>query len=357
MKLAISAAGTGGHLFPGIAVAEAWIARREDNDVIFLGRRDGLEGRIIPKKGYRFFSIEAQSLTGRAALGRVSSAISILAGTVRAISILRRERPSALLSFGAYASVPPSMAAYLLKIPLFLHEQNVEPGSAIRFLARFASAIFVSFDETRRFFPGKAVYVTGNPLRRSIMSERGAKRNDLFHIFVLGGSRGASSINTAIVDALPLFKREGGFFFSHQTGHEEYEKMLLSYRAASIPSDVFPFKEEIGRYYAQADLVISRAGAMAICEISYFKRPCILIPYPYAARRHQWINAKYVERIGGCVVIEPEQARGQRIFEAVMALKSDRDALREMGQRMGTICRPDADSAIVEAILDRLWGS
>lgn len=354
MKLAISAGGTGGHLFPGIAVAEAWTKRSERNEVIFLGRRDGLEGRVIPKKGYRFFQIEAEGMVGKGAFGKIRSVLSLLLGTLRALLILKEERPSALLSFGAYTSVAPSLAAYLLKIPLFLHEQNVEPGIANRLLSPFARAVFVSFEDTRHFFPRKPVFVTGNPLRESLRRQKGGRKDGLFCLFVLGGSRGASSINALIAEALPLFEKEGGFFLCHQTGQEEYERMVSLYRSTSIPFELFPFREDIGTHYAQADLVLSRAGAMTIFEISFFKKPAILIPYPYAARRHQWVNAKHVERLGGAIVIEQAQADGQKIFETVRALRQDSKTLQEMGERMGTLCKVDAHEAIVDAIMDRL---
>ena len=350
MKLAISAGGTGGHIFPGIAVAEAFAAHDAKNDVLFVGTRKGLESRIIPKAGFRLLFVEAHQFLGRSPIYKLLTLVRLMKGVVMSMSILRQERPDAILGMGGFTSVPVIIASVLLRIPTFLHEQNVQPGLANRLLARITKRTFVSFGETRQYLMGEKVRHTGNPLRKDLAKYDVVKRPGIFGIFIFGGSRGARSINDAVLELLPHLKGNKNVALYHQTGPEDFDRVSTAYGNADIDHEVFPFTNEMGKYYSLCDVVISRAGATTIFELACFKRAAILVPYPYSAGGHQWKNASLVEGIGGAYVIANEEATGETLFHAVKRLIDEPELLKEMGENMGKLYVHDAPERIIGGI-------
>ncbi len=348
MKLLIAAGGTGGHIFPGLAVAEAFTKMSAANEAIFLGTPQGLEGRIIPRAGYRLLYINARQFMGRNVIRKIATLILLVSEIWKTMNIVRREKPDAILGMGGFTSVPAVLAGALLAVPTFIHEQNTEPGMANKFLARFAASTFISFEGTD--LKAKRVTHTGNPLRKSLKVRDVDKPSGTFGVFVFGGSRGARSINEAVLALLPYLEKFPQVIIYHQTGTDDYERIKDAYGRTSVRHEVFPFTDEMEKYYSLSDVVVSRAGATTIFELAFFRKAAILIPYPYSAGNHQWKNASFVERMGGAYLIGNDEATGERLFEVVGHLMNEPGLIKEMGQNIGRIYIADAAERIIEHI-------
>jgi len=354
MKLLISAGGTGGHIFPGIAVAEAFANKRGKDNVVFVGTTYGLEAKIIPKYGFRLLFADSRQFLGKSVIYKISTLIHLIRGIHTCMGLLKKERPDAILGMGGFTSVPVVLAGYFLGLPVFLHEQNAEPGLANKMLSRFAECTFISFEESKRHFGKRHVYHTGNPVRKTLKTSTTTKAEDLFSIFVFGGSRGARSINEAILTLLPYMESYKNCNMFHQTGAEDYERIFETYKKTNINFEVFPFTDDMGKYYALSDIVISRAGASTIFELAYFKRAAILIPYPFSAGQHQWKNASSVERLGGGYLIGNEEASGERLFEVIKHLMDEPGLLKKMGENIGKLYVADAEMQIISKIEEEI---
>ena len=350
MKLAVCAGGTGGHIFPGIAVAEALIAEDNRNEVVFIGTTQGLEGGIIPKAGFRLLYVEARQFLGRSVLYKLMTVTRLLKGILISVSLLRKEKPNAVLGMGGFTSVPVIIAGLLCRIPTFIHEQNVQPGLANKILSRCTKQTFISFQETSNYLSERKIIHTGNPLRKGLAEIRTAIPKEKFGVFVFGGSRGAKNINDAVIDLIGFLKGNKEIIIYHQTGQEDYERVSQAYEQSDISHDVFPFTEEMEKYYRASDVVISRAGATTIFELAYFNRAAILIPYPYSAGGHQWKNASQVEKLGGAYVIANEEANGERLLNTIMHLMNERSLINEMGKNIGKLYVQDAAERIIGGI-------
>ena len=350
MKLAICAGGTGGHIFPGIAVAEALTAMDARNEVVFIGATEGLERKIIPQAGFRLLYVKAYQFLGRSPVYKMLTLIRLLKGIFMSANILRAERPDAILGMGGFTSVPVIIAGILLGIPAFLHEQNVQPGLANKFLSKCTKRTFISFEETKKYLTTKKIVHTGNPLRKGLTKDGIKKPEGTFGIFVFGGSRGARSINNAVIALLPHLESCKNVVVYHQTGQEDFDRVNDVYESTSLPHEVFPFTNEMEKYYSISDVVISRAGATTIFELAYFNKAAILVPYPYSAGGHQWKNASEVENIGGAHVIADEEATGESLFHAVRHLMDEPELLKEMGENIGKIYVADAAERIIGGI-------
>lgn len=351
MRLVISAGGTGGHIFPGIAVAETLMKKDADSSVLFIGTPYGLEGKFIPGAGFRLSFIEAHQFLGRSPVHKMITILRVLKGIVMSRRILKEEKPDAILGMGGFTSVPVIIAGRLLGIPCFVHEQNVQPGLANKLLAKIARMTFISFEGTREYLKGKKVLHTGNPLRQRLKKLEGLKKeSSSFGIFVFGGSRGAKSINDAVLTLLPYLEGRKDAVIYHQTGADDLERISAAYSKSPVAHEVFAFTDEMEKYYALSDVIISRAGATTIFELAFFRKAAILIPYPYSAGNHQWQNAAYVEATGGCYLIGNDEATGERLFSVISHLMKEQELSREMGENLGKIFVEDAASRIIGGI-------
>jgi UDP-N-acetylglucosamine--N-acetylmuramyl-(pentapeptide) pyrophosphoryl-undecaprenol N-acetylglucosamine transferase len=351
MKLMVCAGGTGGHIFPGIAVAEAFLAQSGENKVVFVGTESGLEKRIVPEQGFRLLFISAKPFLGKGLLQKAATPFGLVRTILQAMALIRSERPDAILGMGAFTSFPVVIAGRLMNVPCFLHEQNVYPGLSNRLLAPYVAAVFISFDASRNYVRGKKIIHTGNPVRRDIRIDKGQSDKAFFDIFVFGGSRGARSINEAVLLLLPHLESYKNARVYHQTGNEDYDRVKKAYNGTGIVHDVFPFTKEMGKYYTLASVVIARAGASTIFELSYFGKPAILVPYPFAAGGHQSKNAEYVEKKGGGLVIENAKLSGDALNRLLDQLRQDPERLAEMGRRMGEIYVEGAEERIARGII------
>jgi UDP-N-acetylglucosamine--N-acetylmuramyl-(pentapeptide) pyrophosphoryl-undecaprenol N-acetylglucosamine transferase len=354
MKLLISAGGTGGHIFPGIAVGEALMARGSDHAVIFLGTTEGLEGMIIPRYGFRLLFIEARQFLGRSPYYKAKTLLHVLKGIGMAARIIGKEKPDAVLGMGGFTSVPVVLAAVMKGIPAFIHEQNLEPGLANKLLSGFAKETFTSFERSADYLKGKRVVHSGNPLRKTLGAPKKKTGQETFTVFVFGGSRGARSINRSVVAMLPRLESYPNVTICHQTGNDDFPLVREAYSRTSVTHEVFPFAEDMGSYYNRADVIICRAGATTIFELAYYRKAAILIPYPYAAGNHQWKNASEIEKLGGAYVINDSEATGERLEEILRHLMKEPALVDRMGENIGRIYVEDAAERILDHIEKRV---
>lgn len=346
MRVLIAGGGTGGHLYPGIAVADEFCREDTDSDVLFVGTRRGIENRIIPGEGYRLETIPAGGIVNKAILSKIVSGIKILSGTIRSFFILRRFNPDVVIGVGGYASAPILSAAVILRVPTVILEQNLFPGLANRLLSRVVDRVVVAFEGSKKFFR-REVNVFGNPVRKIII---GCEYNpeDIFVVFVFGGSQGSHTINRAVVESTGYLKSESkNMRFIHQTGDRDYEWVKDSYGEAGMDAEVVPYVYNMEDAYNKATIVISRAGATTIAEITSCGRPAILIPYPFAAHNHQRINAEYLKSVGTAEVILESDLTGEKLAEKIRYFMYNKDRLREMSKKSAGLYRRTATQDIV----------
>ncbi len=356
MKLIISAGGTGGHIFPGIAVAETFVAQGQDNQVVFIGTTYGLESKIIPQHGFRLLFVQARQFLGRSAVYKIATLFYILKGIFTCLGIIKKEKPDAILGMGGFTSVPVIFAGAILGIPIFLHEQNAEPGLANKVLSKYAKATFVSFEESNQLLKSKDVYYTGNPVRQAVKGPRETKNDETFGIFVFGGSRGAKSINESVLSLLPYIENYKNIVIYHQTGAEDYERVKTAYEKTNVRHEIFPFTDNMAHYYNRSDVVISRSGASTIFELAYFRKAAILIPYPFSAAQHQWKNASHVENAGGGYIIGNDEASGERLHGVIKHLINEPVLLKQMGENIGRLYVDDSQERIISKMREEIKG-
>lgn len=353
IKVMLACGGTGGHLFPGVAIAEEMSALRPEADIVFAGTERGLESRVIPRMGWPLVSIDSISIKDRKGLGRLIAYCWLPFSIVRSISIIKRERPDVFIGVGGYAAGPLTLAAALLKTPTAIIEPNAIAGFTNRILGRFVKRIYTGFAEAGEFFPKQKVLLTGNPVRREIL-ELKQKSNGTktpVTIFCFGGSQGALSLNRAVVEALPhLQPLKGRLRFIHQVGEkEDIEKIRRAYRDNGFMADVFTFTDRIWECYEQADLVISRSGATTVAEVAVLGLPSVFVPYPYAADDHQRANAESLVRRDGAVMILQSELTGEKLAGEIKRIISER--LAAMCAAAASAGKRNAAEKIVEDCL------
>ncbi len=358
MRVVIAGGGTGGHLFPGLALADELVKRDPSVEILFIGTDRGIEARVVPREGYNIRFVSGAALVGKSLSGKLKALFSFIKGLRESYRILKETEPQIVVGTGGYVSLAPVVAAWLQSIPVLIMEQNTVPGKANRFLARMANAICITYQESMAFFPRDKVHLTGNPVRDRVTkgSPEAARRlfslkEDLFTVLVFGGSRGASSINRAMVEALPYLtgiKEEVQFL--HQTGESDYRFVRGAYQDMGFKGTVTPFIYQMPEAYAVADLVISRAGATALAEICVTGKPSILVPYPYAAEDHQRANAEKLMQMGAAVMILDKELNGKRLSEEILRLFNDPQKREEMKRKALGFGRPEAARKIADIV-------
>lgn len=364
MRIIITGGGTGGHLFPALAVAEALRCRRPDAEILFVGG-DRIEARVVPAEGWPFARIRARGLPRRPGLAAASALATTAVGTLEALRLLRRWRPDAVVATGGYVCVPVGCAAAMLGVPLGVQEQNVCPGLATRLVARWARWVSVPHAEAAARVKARRTEVTGIPLRRRALEgdrERGLGRWGLdpgrFTLLVLGGSQGAMSLNQAVCRLGDLLMFEPGVQILHQTGaeHGHWVRREIGRREHVGPPALrhvaVPFLDDIADAYACADLALSRAGACTLAEMAAWGLPSILVPYPSAAGGHQEDNARVLVRAGAAVIVPDADLGGGALVSVVQALLADSDRRKRMADAGRALGRPDASAAVADLVLD-----
>jgi UDP-N-acetylglucosamine--N-acetylmuramyl-(pentapeptide) pyrophosphoryl-undecaprenol N-acetylglucosamine transferase len=358
MKVLIAGGGTGGHVYPGIAVAEELRRIRPDAEVLFIGGRRGVEAQAVPESGFRIRFVQTRGLPRRAWWRWPGAVLTNLIGFIQALVIVALERPSVVLGTGGYVSGPVSLAAVMLRRPLILQEQNSIPGLANRWLARVADEVHLSFTEARAYFARKDnLKVTGNPVRSYILGGDRATAIAEFGltdgrptVFVFGGSRGAHRINEASIDAMRRLSGRVDVQFILQTGRDDYDWARQTVETEHLPARVLPYLRQIHLAYAVADLVVCRSGAMTLAEIAACGTPAILVPYPHAAHNHQEINARNLVERGAATVVLDRELSGERLAREIAHLLADRQTLRRMSAHARTFARLDAAERLARSL-------
>ena len=357
-KILFAGGGTGGHLYSGIAIAREAERLCPGVQIVFVGTERGIEARVLPREGYRLVTVRVTGIKGRGLVRSLAGIFRVPAALLSSVSLLRREKPGAVVGIGGYASGPTVMAAALTGYATAIVEQNVIPGFTNRVLARFVRRIYAPMKEAIDRFPAKhKVVVTGNPIRRKVVDEAAAATarapdGGPLRMLVFGGSLGARRINQAMIAALPLLREiRGGVTVVHQTGEAEYESVKAAYEKAAFAADVRPFLHDMGAQYAAADLVLCRAGASTLSEILAIGKPAILVPFPHAIYDHQALNARALEAQGAARWIADADLTGERLAAAVASLANDPEARARLAANAKKLGRPEAATDIAREVL------
>lgn len=349
MRMVIAGGGTGGHLFPGLAVAETWVGRGT-GQVLFLGSAYGLEARVVPQRGFDFVPLPIKGARGRGWRGWVEFARQAPAAFRAAWTAVREFAPAVVVGLGGYGCVPVIVAAWARRVPVVLLEQNAHPGLANRLLAHCAVRVCTAFAEAERFFPvGKSVH-TGNPVRFLGAVHPDARgQRESFAVLLFGGSQGARTINRAMVEAVRELKDTlPNLRVIHQTGSADEPWVREQYRTLEFPAEVHAFIEDMGAAYRRADLVVCRAGATTLAELAAAGLPAILVPYPFAADDHQRANAEVWVQAGAADMILDRELSGARLAAKIRQLAADPARRQELARSAVRLARPDAAERVVE---------
>lgn len=354
-RVILTTGGTGGHIFPALAVAEQ--LRAAGVDLLFVGSSFGPEERLVRQAGLTF-----KGLPVRGVLGRGLRAVGALCGMARAVfmarDVIRAFRPDAVVGFGAYASFAPLAAARLAGIPVAVHEQNAMPGVTNRLLAKLAKRVFLSMPDVTAAFPAEKCVLTGNPVRQAIVElAHGATRTPdtektSRRLLVMGGSQGARAVNSVVLASLSRLLA-AGVAIRHQSGSGDLERVLAGYTAHGYDaSGVTPFIDNVAEAYTWADLVLCRAGATSVAELAVAGKPSVLIPFPHATHDHQTCNAQVLAACGAARVVAEKDMAAQDMGGMLLKLLSESDTLRGMAQAARGCARPDAARDVAREVLD-----
>lgn len=349
MRLLLAGGGTGGHLFPAVALAEQLLAEESEAEVLFVGTKRGIEARILPELGLPLATVDIKGFSGKGLMAKLEVIFMLAKSVKNGISILKSFTPDVVIGVGGYASAPMVIAAKLRGVPVVLHEQNAIPGLTNRLLARWAARICVSFAETVDAFPHSKTELTGNPLRGSL-ENCPESESDQPMLLVFGGSRGARAINAAMVEALAsLTEWNNRLEIVHQTGEEDVEMVRQKYTDAGWSKvTVTPFINDMAEVYRRAHLVVCRAGATTVAELTACGRPALLIPYPHAAADHQSANARALASKGAALMLDQKEVTGTRLAAIISGLLQEPEELASMARIAGSLGRKGAAGRIIE---------
>lgn len=347
-------------MYPALALARALESRHKSVELIYLGTQAGMEAKLVPAAGLQLYTIDARAFPRTVSFELVGALIAGARGLWQARRLIRRLQPDVVVGMGAYASVPAVLAGRMLRIPIVIHEQNAIPGVANRFLSRFADAVAVSYEESARWFSSRVVW-TGNPVREEILRIAKEQSLEVFSLdprrktlLAFGGSRGARHINEAVAGAYGALRNAGGLQIIHLTGTIEFDavKGLIDRQRKDGDTLIYrplPYLDDMGVAYSAADLVLSRAGATTIAELTARGLPALLVPYPHATARHQEENARALREAGGARMIADAELTPERLVE-VLDEQLDERVLAEMGKRAKKLGRPDAALRLAELV-------
>lgn len=355
-RFLIMAGGTGGHVFPALATAQA--LRAAGHDVAWLGSRGGMEARLVGDRDIPLYLIDISGLRGKGGLTRLAAPLQLARALWQALAVVRRVRPHCVLGMGGFAAGPGGLAAWLLRRPLVIHEQNAIAGMTNQWLSRLAEITLEAFPGA---FGGKTVTrCTGNPVRQDLTgiappAER-VGHGERLKLLVLGGSRGARAINEVVPEALGLIEAAQQPEVRHQCGADHLETTRASYSEAGVTAEVVPFIEDMAEAYGWADLVVCRAGALTLAELACVGVGSILVPFPHAVDDHQTANARYLSDGGAALLVPQSQLDVEGLAREIRRLGDDRGALRTMAEKARALAVPDATDRVVNYCLEAAHG-
>jgi UDP-N-acetylglucosamine--N-acetylmuramyl-(pentapeptide) pyrophosphoryl-undecaprenol N-acetylglucosamine transferase len=350
--LMIGGGGTGGHIYPAIAIAQEYLARDPRRRAVFVGTEYGLEKTIVPRAGFPLEFISVGGLKGKGPVDLAKNLARLPLGFLQAWRLVGKHRPSVVLGVGGYSSGPVLLAAKLRGVPTMIHEQNAFPGLTNRSVARFVSAVAVAFADAAPRLKRKDAVVTGNPIRAEFFALPAKTAGAKTRLLIFGGSQGSRVLNDAMTGALLFLARlKGRLEIVHQTGPKELERVAEAYRASAFAdARVVPYLDPISGEIGAADLVVSRAGAMTIGELAAAGRAAILVPFAAATNNHQELNARVVERAGGAIVVTESELSPERLGLAVAEIINDPERAARMGKAANALAAPDATKKIVDLL-------
>jgi UDP-N-acetylglucosamine--N-acetylmuramyl-(pentapeptide) pyrophosphoryl-undecaprenol N-acetylglucosamine transferase len=358
VRILMAAGGTGGHIFPALAVADEMRRRSESAgpggvqyETVFLGTGRGLESRVIPRAGYRLETVRAAGLKGTSGWKRAMNAAKLPRSAFEAAKLLYRFRPGVVVGIGGYISGPVMAEAALAGIPTLLYEANVVPGFTNRVLAPVVRLAAVGFEQSLAAYGSKG-RLTGHLVRKEFYDVKPKFHEPPYTVLIVGGSQGARALNQCLIESLPLFRSQaaGALSFIHQTGEADYNAVGAAYGNQWAGSEVGTFIDDIAEAFSRSDLIICRAGAATVAELAAAGKASILVPYPSATDQHQLHNARALEHAGAACVIEQKDLDPGRLVDCVMGLLGDQGKLARMEQQAKNLARPQAASRIAALI-------
>lgn len=339
MKILLACGGTGGHIFPGVALAECFEEKIPGVELVFVGTKRGLEKEVISKTHWRLEMLEAPSMADKKGWGKITAGFRLLKSLKGALRLIRREGPNLVLGVGGYVSVPVLLAAFLRRVPAAALETNAIPGLANRLLKHFVKYFFVS--------------PLGAPVRKNLFAAKQPHPSGKKVVLVFGGSQGAKKINELLPESLPFLKgMENQIHFIHQVGRiKDAAAVEQKYRECGFSCEVVPFIDAMGQAYALADFVIARSGANTVAELAALRKPSLLIPFPFSAARHQEANAALLEEKGGARVLKESEASGLSVADILKDVLSSPGLLEAMRKNLESAAMPGAAEKIVDRCL------
>lgn len=360
LKIMIAAGGTGGHVFPGIAIAEAIRDASPDTKVVFAGTKDGPEAKFVPEAGWELAYIGSHSTHAGGIFNRLISYLRVPGMIFKARGLLSKEKPDAVIGTGGFAVGPLVLAAALKGIPTAIVEPNAVAGRANKKLARFVKKVFVGFATAARAFPSMKVMVTGAPVRSSIVLAK-HDRNSKWQMTILcyGGSQGAQALNEVMIAMTShIEKYVDRIRIIHQVGRvEAVEQAVDVYKRAQLEAKVFPFSDRIADLYCEVDLAVARSGAGTVAELAVAGIPAVFVPLPHAVDDHQRVNAQQIANEGGAIVVEQDALTGEALAQIVVDFMENPEKLKAMRDALVKAARPDAAAHIASEILSLARGT
>jgi UDP-N-acetylglucosamine--N-acetylmuramyl-(pentapeptide) pyrophosphoryl-undecaprenol N-acetylglucosamine transferase len=350
----IAGGGTGGHLFPGIAIAEEFLSRSAEHRLLFIGTARGIEARLLPTLGYPLETLTVEGIKGRGLRKTLAALVKIPGSLRESFRILAAFRPAVVVGVGGYASGPAVLAARLMGIPTAIAEQNAFPGLTNRILGRWVDRIFLTFSVSERWFAPNRCQVTGNPIRAAFREENEVQgRTDpRFTVLIFGGSQGAHALNRIVCDSLAaLAPLKDRLRFLHQTGEKDLSFVNEAYRQSGFTAEVSPFIMDMAAAYRQADLLVCRAGATSLAEITVAGKASLLVPFPFAVNDHQTKNAEVLAQAGAAEIMPEKELDGLRLAAAITRLALDPASIGRMARAAAALGNRRAAATIVDACL------
>lgn len=351
--ICIMAGGTGGHIFPGLAVAEELIKRGET--VHWIGSKHGLEGRLVPEKGIPMHYLAVRGLRGKHGLQRITGPIRLGISVIQALILMLRLKPSVCVGFGGYPAGPGGIAAKMMKVPVVIHEQNAVAGMTNKYLAKFATKVLTAFPDVI-----EGAECVGNPIRPEIDSvglqriADGHQASDTTRVLVIGGSQGAKSLNEQLPEKLKAVASQFGIEVTHQTGVSGKDQVDEQYQALDLDATVVAFISRMDEAYREADIVVCRAGALTVSELASAAMPSVLIPFPYAVDDHQTKNGQQLQNAGAAVVV---QEKDLDIFVAKLSdILRAPENLTQMARAARSVAKPEATQHVADRVMEVAHG-
>ena len=365
VRIVIAGGGTGGHLFPGIAVAQAFLTLNRRNRILFVSTGTALEVSVLSHKGFTLEKITVEGIKGRGKWNQIRSILKIPKGIYDAIRILKKFQPDLVFGVGSYSAGPVVIGARFLGIKIVLHEQNLLPGITNRILARFADRIYVSFPETKKTLGEDKSIFAGNPIREELRcsledsnpaDKIESAEKQRFQVLIIGGSQGAHRINMAVMEALDHIRNRENIFFIHQTGTADEKRLKEAYRQKGIPAEVAAFFNDMEKQYHRADLLVCRAGATTIAEITAIGKGALFIPFPHAADNHQVLNARSLVDQGAADIMLQNDLSGKGLAERIDYYMANPQTIIDMSEKARRLGRPQAAEYIVADCYQMITG-